>query len=145
MARTKSEGCMEAAELVAIGERAFGPWGWQRRMAQALDMNENTVRRWRTGAWPVNASMAARIRALDPSASCHKDDGRTEATGRAGLLMVALRAGASARLVRRGDETGLEAVDGSWTAWDTDGDSIRSALAMLGETQEVGASAHRIP
>lgn len=43
-------GGMSPDELRAIGERLWGRWGWQTRMAEALRVDGSTVRRWLSGA-----------------------------------------------------------------------------------------------
>jgi DNA-binding transcriptional regulator YiaG len=41
---------MSPDELRAIGERLWGRWGWQTRMAETLRVDGSTVRRWLSGA-----------------------------------------------------------------------------------------------
>jgi hypothetical protein len=41
---------MSPDELRATGERLWGRWGWQTRMAEALRVDGSTVRRWLSGA-----------------------------------------------------------------------------------------------
>ena len=36
--------------LKAIGEKLFGGWGWQTKLAKALRVDGSTVRRWISGA-----------------------------------------------------------------------------------------------
>jgi hypothetical protein len=43
---------MTADELKKIGKTLFG-FGWQTRMAEALNVDGSTVRRWVSGAVPV--------------------------------------------------------------------------------------------
>ena len=40
-------------ELRLIGEELFGDWGWQTRLAEALEVDGSTVRRWVSGAVSV--------------------------------------------------------------------------------------------
>ena len=44
---------MSPDELRAIGERLWGRWGWQTRMAEALLVDGSTVRRWLSGATTI--------------------------------------------------------------------------------------------
>ena len=37
-------------DLAEIGELLFGRWGWQTRLAEALEVDGSTVRRWVSGA-----------------------------------------------------------------------------------------------
>ncbi|MEN8197586.1 MAG: hypothetical protein ABFS30_13895 [Pseudomonadota bacterium] len=41
---------MSPDELRATGERLWGRWGWQTRMAETLRVDGSTVRRWLSGA-----------------------------------------------------------------------------------------------
>ena len=41
---------MSPGELRAAGERLWGRWGWQTRMAETLRVDGSTVRRWLSGA-----------------------------------------------------------------------------------------------
>ncbi len=61
-------GEMPPSELVRIGESRHGRWGWQRRLAAEMGVNENTVRRWKSGHSPINANAAFRLRRLPPAA-----------------------------------------------------------------------------
>lgn len=40
-------------DLCSIGEALFGRWGWQTRLAEALEVDGSTVRRWVSGAVPI--------------------------------------------------------------------------------------------
>lgn len=40
---------MTPEELRGIGERLYGNWGWQTRMAETLRVDGSTVRRWLAG------------------------------------------------------------------------------------------------
>jgi hypothetical protein len=44
---------MSPDELRAIGERLWGRWGWQTRMAETLRVDGSTVRRWLSGATTI--------------------------------------------------------------------------------------------
>ena len=40
---------MTPDELRGIGEKLYGNWGWQTRMAETLKVDSSTVRRWLSG------------------------------------------------------------------------------------------------
>jgi hypothetical protein len=40
-------------DLRRAGEALFGEWGWQTRLAEALEVDGSTVRRWVSGAVPI--------------------------------------------------------------------------------------------
>jgi len=40
---------MTQEQLREIGERLYGNWGWQTKMAEALKVDSSTVRRWLSG------------------------------------------------------------------------------------------------
>ncbi|MEQ1617449.1 MAG: hypothetical protein ABL883_03770 [Terricaulis sp.] len=40
-------------DLSEVGEALFGRWGWQTRLAEALEVDGSTVRRWVSGAIPI--------------------------------------------------------------------------------------------
>ena len=40
-------------DLAEVGELLFGRWGWQTRLAEALEVDGSTVRRWVSGAVPI--------------------------------------------------------------------------------------------
>lgn len=50
-------------DLALAGERLFGRWGWQTRLAEALEVDGSTVRRWVSGAVavPNPAKVAIRL------------------------------------------------------------------------------------
>lgn len=49
--------------LKAVGEVLFGEWGWQTRLAELLEVDGSTVRRWVSGAVsvPGPAKVALRL------------------------------------------------------------------------------------
>ena len=57
------------ADLRLAGERLFGRWGWQTRLAEALEVDGSTVRRWVSGAVPVPNPAKVAIRLMLASAS----------------------------------------------------------------------------
>lgn len=52
---------MSVTELKVIGPRLYG-YGWQTRMAEALNVDGSTVRRWVSGAVPVPGPAVAALR-----------------------------------------------------------------------------------
>lgn len=44
---------MTPEELRHIGEKLFGAWGWQTKIAKALRVDGSTVRRWISGATAI--------------------------------------------------------------------------------------------
>lgn len=52
---------MKPAELKAAGESLYG-YGWQTRLAESLNVDGSTVRRWVSGAVPIPGPAAAAIR-----------------------------------------------------------------------------------
>lgn len=53
---------MTADELKLVGVALWGDYGWQTRMAEALEVDGSTVRRWVSGAVPVPGPVAAALR-----------------------------------------------------------------------------------
>jgi len=51
-------------ELRLLGERLFGAWGWQTRLAEVLEVDGSTVRRWVSGAVGVPPPAKVAIRLL---------------------------------------------------------------------------------
>lgn len=51
-------------ELREAGERLFGRWGWQTRLAETLEVDGSTVRRWVSGAVAVPPPAKVAIRLL---------------------------------------------------------------------------------
>ena len=54
---------MTSAELKAAGERLFGRF-WQTRLAEALDVDPSTVRRWVSGVVQVPGPVAVAVRGM---------------------------------------------------------------------------------
>lgn len=50
--------------LKAVGEALFGSWGWQTRMAEALEVDGSTVRRWVSGAVAVPQPVKVALRLM---------------------------------------------------------------------------------
>lgn len=55
---------LTSADLAVAGERLFGRWGWQTRLAEALEVDGSTVRRWVSGAVPVPHPAKVAIRLM---------------------------------------------------------------------------------
>ncbi|MBI1188378.1 MAG: hypothetical protein GC206_13775 [Alphaproteobacteria bacterium] len=51
-------------DLRIIGEALFGPWGWQTRLAEALEVDGSTVRRWVSGAVPAPHPVKVALRLM---------------------------------------------------------------------------------
>lgn len=60
-ANAESEGTMSPAELRLAGERLYGRWGWQTRLARELRVDGSTVRRWLSGKAPIPGMAAVAI------------------------------------------------------------------------------------
>ncbi len=54
---------MEAGEFRDIGERLYGH-GWKSRLADILEIDSRSVRRWASGEWPIPSEIADVITAL---------------------------------------------------------------------------------
>jgi hypothetical protein len=54
---------LSADDLRVVGEALFGSWGWQTRLAEVLEVDGSTVRRWVSGAVsvPGPAKVALRL------------------------------------------------------------------------------------
>lgn len=44
---------MTSQDLRKIGEKLFGAWGWQTKLAKALRVDGSTVRRWIAGSTAI--------------------------------------------------------------------------------------------
>ena len=55
---------MTPAQLKKAGAKLFG-YGWQTRMAEHLNVDGSTVRRWISGAVPIPGPAEAAIRCWD--------------------------------------------------------------------------------
>jgi hypothetical protein len=51
-------------DLREIGEALYGRWGWQTRLAEALEVDGSTVRRWVSGAVPVPQPVKVALRLM---------------------------------------------------------------------------------
>ena len=55
---------MTRDELRQAGEQLYGGWGWQTRLAAAIEVDGSTVRRWLSGAVPISGIAAVAINGL---------------------------------------------------------------------------------
>ena len=53
---------LSSSELKDAGERLYGGYGWQSKLARDLGIDSSTVRRWVSGAVPVSTMAEAAIR-----------------------------------------------------------------------------------
>jgi hypothetical protein len=51
-------------DLREIGEALFGPWGWQTRLAEVLEVDGSTVRRWVSGAVSIPQPVKVALRLM---------------------------------------------------------------------------------
>ena len=51
-------------DLKIAGEMLFGEWGWQTRLAEALEVDGSTVRRWISGVVPAPHPTKVAIRLM---------------------------------------------------------------------------------
>jgi hypothetical protein len=57
-------GVLTPDDLRIAGERLWGRWGWQTRLAEALEVDGSTVRRWLSGAVAVPGPAKVAIRLM---------------------------------------------------------------------------------
>jgi len=50
--------------LRIVGEALFGAWGWQTRLAEQLEVDGSTVRRWVSGAVSVPGPVKVALRLM---------------------------------------------------------------------------------
>jgi hypothetical protein len=50
--------------LKLVGEALFGSWGWQTRLAEQLEVDGSTVRRWVSGAVSVPGPVKVALRLM---------------------------------------------------------------------------------
>ena len=55
---------LEPDDLRIAGELLFGEWGWQTRLAEALEVDGSTVRRWISGVVPAPHPVKVAIRLM---------------------------------------------------------------------------------
>lgn len=60
-AKDSSQGQMTPEELREAGERLYGTWGWQTKLAKELHVDGSTVRRWLSGKVPIPGLAAVAI------------------------------------------------------------------------------------
>ncbi|MCB1591536.1 MAG: hypothetical protein KDI90_03695 [Alphaproteobacteria bacterium] len=60
-AKHGSQGGMTPDELREAGERLYGTWGWQTKLAHELQVDGSTVRRWLSGKVPIPGMAAVAI------------------------------------------------------------------------------------
>ena len=51
-------------DLQIIGEALYGDWGWQTRLAEVLEVDGSTVRRWVSGAVVVPGPVKVALRLM---------------------------------------------------------------------------------
>jgi len=61
---------MKPKELNEIGVKLWGEWGWQTRMAESLNVDGSTVRRWVSGAVPIPGPVEAALRCFMRENGC---------------------------------------------------------------------------
>jgi hypothetical protein len=55
---------LSTEDLRIAGEALFGRWGWQTRLAEALEVDGSTVRRWLSGAVPAPHPVKVALRLM---------------------------------------------------------------------------------
>lgn len=53
---------MTPDELRKACVKLYGEWGWQTRLAEALEVDGSTVRRWVSGAVPIPGPVSAAVK-----------------------------------------------------------------------------------
>ena len=51
-------------DLRLVGEALFGDWGWQTRLAEMLEVDGSTVRRWVSGAVAIPGPVKVALRLM---------------------------------------------------------------------------------
>lgn len=68
-------------DLKGLGEAIFGNWGWQTRIAEALEVDGSTVRRWVSGAVAVPGPAKVALRLLLEQKSGKRIESTAPASG----------------------------------------------------------------
>ena len=55
---------LSPGDLKIVGEALFGAWGWQTRLAEQLEVDGSTVRRWVSGAVAVPGPVKVALRLM---------------------------------------------------------------------------------
>jgi hypothetical protein len=55
---------LSSDDLRVVGEALFGAWGWQTRLAEVLEVDGSTVRRWVSGAVCVPGPVKVALRLM---------------------------------------------------------------------------------
>lgn len=64
---------MTQKELRQIGEKLYGRWGWQTKLAQALRVDGSTVRRWIAGTTAIPGPAEVALELLEKERERQKD------------------------------------------------------------------------
>jgi hypothetical protein len=92
----RKQPAMDTDELRSIGERLYGRWGWQTRLAEALGVDGSTVRRWKAAGVP-GAVEASAIRNLGGTSLAPSSEPETGADPAEKALALLARIEAAAR------------------------------------------------